>query len=239
MARSAGIQGIGPSVSRRRRWISSISSWLGTNFGRESVHFARRAARLEKEAPLVAPGKPSFPSCQQQVSAAFSRLESYLPRRYVLAIAEPSQRTCDIESPRLDGAQKTRRPGQGPNCQNPRIGAVRLVLAKMEFFHMPCSRNNFGREVGASKDRPGFGDISKFYRYVEIICNSPVQVKASRNSAVGKFWSSTGILPGGDIVNIGEKHGQASATAGISVSNYPKDAIVQTSSNRFAEVGLT
>ncbi|EJK55724.1 hypothetical protein THAOC_24513 [Thalassiosira oceanica] len=41
----SGIQGIGPSASRRRRWISSISSWLGTNFGRESDHSTYVVAR--------------------------------------------------------------------------------------------------------------------------------------------------------------------------------------------------
>ncbi|EJK44780.1 hypothetical protein THAOC_36653 [Thalassiosira oceanica] len=57
----------------------------------------------------AAPGKPSFPYLKVY----------YLPRRCVLA--EPSQRTCDIKSPRLDGAQD-----HGPNRRNPRIGAVRL-----------------------------------------------------------------------------------------------------------------
>ena len=51
MARKAGIQGIGPSASRRRRWISSISSWLGTNFGRRSGHFVYVVAQLEKKSP--------------------------------------------------------------------------------------------------------------------------------------------------------------------------------------------
>ncbi|EJK73836.1 hypothetical protein THAOC_04520, partial [Thalassiosira oceanica] len=50
----------------------------------------------------AAPGKPSFPYLKVY----------YLPRRCVLA--EPSQRTCDIESPRLDGARKIRRPWPQP-----------------------------------------------------------------------------------------------------------------------------
>ncbi|EJK55868.1 hypothetical protein THAOC_24345, partial [Thalassiosira oceanica] len=44
--------------------------------------------------PSAAPGKPSFPYFKVY----------YLPRRCVLA--EPSQKTCDIESPRLDDARK-------------------------------------------------------------------------------------------------------------------------------------
>ncbi|EJK70751.1 hypothetical protein THAOC_07861 [Thalassiosira oceanica] len=51
MASHSGIRGIMPSTSRRRRCISSISSCPRNNFGRESVHFARRAARLEKRSP--------------------------------------------------------------------------------------------------------------------------------------------------------------------------------------------
>ncbi|EJK48362.1 hypothetical protein THAOC_32851 [Thalassiosira oceanica] len=52
--------------------------------------------------PPAAPGKPSFPYFKVY----------YLPRRCVLA--EPSQRTSDIESPRLDGVRKIRRQGLKP-----------------------------------------------------------------------------------------------------------------------------
>ncbi|EJK45903.1 hypothetical protein THAOC_35461, partial [Thalassiosira oceanica] len=75
----------------------------------------------------AAPGKPSFPYFKVY----------YLPRRCVLA--EPSQRTCDVESPRLDGARKIRRPGpQPPESEDwgrpPRVGEdgilpYRLALA--------------------------------------------------------------------------------------------------------------
>ncbi|EJK69059.1 hypothetical protein THAOC_09722, partial [Thalassiosira oceanica] len=75
----------------------------------------------------AAPGKPSFPYFKVY----------YLPRRCVLA--EPSQRTCDVESPRLDGARKIRRPWpQPPESEDwgrpPRVGEdgilpYRLALA--------------------------------------------------------------------------------------------------------------
>ncbi|EJK68458.1 hypothetical protein THAOC_10364 [Thalassiosira oceanica] len=55
----------------------------------------------------------------------------YLPRRCVLA--EPSQRTCDVESPRLDGARKIRGPWpQPPESEDwgrpPRVGEDKGIL---------------------------------------------------------------------------------------------------------------
>ncbi|EJK59637.1 hypothetical protein THAOC_20106, partial [Thalassiosira oceanica] len=77
--------------------------------------------------PVQTPGKPSFPYFKVY----------YLPRQCVLA--ELSQRTCDVESPRLDGARKIRRPGpQPPESEDwgrpPRVGEdgilpYRLALA--------------------------------------------------------------------------------------------------------------
>ncbi|EJK44710.1 hypothetical protein THAOC_36730 [Thalassiosira oceanica] len=64
---------------------------------------SRRSCRAADGSRRAAPGKPSFP---------YFKVYYYLPRQWVLA--EPSQRTCDVESPRLDGARKIRRPGPQP-----------------------------------------------------------------------------------------------------------------------------
>ncbi|EJK57692.1 hypothetical protein THAOC_22234, partial [Thalassiosira oceanica] len=90
-----------------------------------------------------------------------------------------------------------------------------------------------------------FGHISKFYLHVENICSSPVS-KAGRNWATGKFRSSAGILGGGDIM-VGPRSTNLSISAKdedkrarrFSVSNYPRNKVVRTSSRPLAAPALS
>ena len=71
LAPTAGIRGLGPYVSRRRRRIPSISSCSRNNFGRESVVFVRRAAQPEKERPG---GPLSLPTARRPKGASARRV---------------------------------------------------------------------------------------------------------------------------------------------------------------------
>ena len=86
-----------------------------------------------------------------------------------------------------------------------------------------------------------FAPISKFLCSSQTMSGSQARRsgfdRPSRSAEILQcpYKAATNTLD--EFVDIGERSGQASTTAEFSASNYPRNDVVRTSSNRFAEVG--